>query len=76
MPLDPASLPALLWAAIVFHAAVLAAVLFSRTAWRRKAAWMLVVASVPLLGPLYWLLSRHEWERSAPPAGNTSDETQ
>ncbi len=71
MPFDPASLPFLLRAAIAFHAAVLAAVLFSRTVWRRKAVWTLVVISVPLLGPLYWLLFRHEWEKSAATAGSS-----
>lgn len=62
MRLDSTAVTVLLWVVVLFHIAVPVIVLCDRTSWIRKLVWLVVVCSVPLLGPLYYLLFRHEWD--------------
>lgn len=62
---DSTAITVLLWIVVLLHIAVPVVVLFARTSWPRKVLWLLVVCSVPLLGPLYYLLFRDEWNETA-----------
>ena len=75
MPLDSTAITVLLVIVVILHIAVPVVVLVDRATWPRKLVWMLVVCSVPLLGPLYYLLFRHEWcETAATTAKGTKDD--
>lgn len=76
MRLDSTAITVLLWVVVLLHIAVPVVILFDRTSWPRKLLWILVVCSVPLLGPLYYLLFRHEWSETDSPAKDSKDEGQ
>ena len=73
MRLDSTAVTVLLWVVVLFHIAAPVIVLFDRSSWIRKLVWMVVVCSVPLLGPLYYLLFRHEWNETRPRKQDSED---
>lgn len=73
MRLDSTAVTVLLWVVVLFHIAVPVIVLFDRTSWIRKLVWIVVVSSVPLLGPVYCLLFRHEWNEPSSPTQDSED---
>ena len=74
MRLDSTAVTVLLWVVVLFHIATPVIVLFDRSSWIRKLVWMVVVCSVPLLGPLYYLLFRHEWNETRPRKQDSEDD--
>ena len=73
MRLDSTAVTLLLWIVVLFHIAAPVMVLFERTSWPRRLAWIFLVCSVPLLGPLYYLLFRHEWNETQSRPKNSGD---
>lgn len=61
MRLDSTALTVLLWVVLLLHIITPIVVLFDRISWTRRFIWIAVVCVVPVLGPLYFLLFRHEW---------------
>ena len=73
MRLDSTAITILLWVVVVLHVAAPVIVLVDRASWTRKLFWIFVVCSVPLLGPIYYLLFRHEWAERRSPTQDAKD---
>ena len=47
---------------VILHGTALVMVLFERRTLRSKVSWAGVLCCVPLLGPIYFLLFRRDWD--------------